>query len=133
VPFAIVGVMLIRPNEITAKTISCAIEVHRSLGPGLLESAYEACLFREFVLRGMSVERQVPIPVLYKDKAVDCAYRADFIVEHVLLVEIKSVTAIDHVHESQVLTYMKLLNLNEALLMNFNRTTLKDGIRRFLR
>lgn len=125
--------MLIRPNEITAETIACAIEVHRSLGPGLLESAYEACLFREFVLRGISVERQVPIPVLYKDKTVDCAYRADFIVESVLLVEIKSVAAVDHVHESQVLTYMKLLKLTEGLLMNFNRTTLKDGIRRFLR
>ena len=117
-------------SELTGKIIGAAIEVHRALGPGLLESAYEACLIYELRLRQLKVECQKPMPVFYKDVMLDCGYRVDLIVEQQVIVEIKSVSNILAVHEAQLLSYLKLANCKLGLLLNFNVTMLKDGIRR---
>ena len=106
-------------NEITEIVIGCAIEVHRTLGPGLLESAYEICLCRELNLRGIPFERQVSIPVEYKGVRLDCGYRADLIVGGKILVEIKAVDQLAPIHEAQVLSYLKLSGLRVGLLINF--------------
>jgi len=124
--------MLVEPKPLVKDIIGCAIEVHRALGPGLLESAYTLCLAVELTARGIAIEREVPIPVLYKEKHLDCVYRADLIVQGSLLVEVKSVERFDPVHTAQVLTYLKLLNLHEGLLLNFNCVLLKHGIKRIL-
>jgi GxxExxY protein len=125
--------VLIDPSPLVHAAIGAAIAVHRRLGPGLLESAYATCLHQEFMRRGVAVQREVPIPLRYEDEVVDCAYRADFIVERELLLEIKSVERFDTVHRAQVLTYMKLLDLRQGLLINFNKTRLVDGVQRLLR
>lgn len=115
----------------TGTILGAAIEVHRELGPGLLESAYEECLCRELSLRRVSFERQVPQPVVYKDVHLDCGYRMDIVVKKKVVIEIKSVDAINPIHEAQILTYMKLSGLHTGLLLNFNTAVLKDGIKRF--
>jgi GxxExxY protein len=116
---------------LTGKIIGAAIDVHRALGPGLLESAYEACLIYELRLRKMKVESQKVMPVFYKDVMLDCGYRADLVVEDRVIVEIKSVANIASVHEAQLLSYLKLSDCKYGLLINFNVKLLKDGIRRF--
>jgi GxxExxY protein len=117
-------------NRITEQVIGAAIEVHRALGPGLLESAYEECLCRELTLRGIPFERQRPLPVEYKGTRLDCGYRLDLLVAGAVVVEIKSCEAIEPIHEAQLLTYMKLGGWKLGLLINFNVPVLKDGIRR---
>ncbi len=116
-------------NELTHAIIGAAIEVHRQLGPGLLESAYEECLAREFVLRGIAFERQKPAPVVYKDVKLECGYRMDFLVAGRIVVELKAVEALAPIHEAIVLTYLRLSGSELGLLINFNVPMLKDGIR----
>jgi GxxExxY protein len=118
-------------DPLTAKVIGCAIEVHRALGPGLLESAYEQCLARELDLQRISFELQLPLPVEYKGIRLDCGYRIDVLVEQQLILELKAVEEITGVHEAQLLTYMKLSRIRTGLLINFNVPVLKDGIKRF--
>lgn len=119
-------------NQITEKIIGCAIEVHKNLGPGLLESAYEECLVFELSKKGLKVDRQLAVPVIYKDIKLDCGYRLDILVENTVVIELKVVDAINPVHEAQILTYMKFANKNIGLLINFNVTVLKNGIKRFV-
>ena len=120
-------------NEITEKIIGCAIEVHKFLGPGLLESAYEECLVFELQKAGLKAERQKPIPVVYKDIKLDCGYRMDILVENLVIVELKTVDTLIPVHEAQILTHMKFADKNIGLLINFNVTLLKNGIKRYKR
>jgi len=119
-------------NQITEKIIGCAIEVHKNLGPGLLESAYEECLYYELNHHGLHVKRQLALPVVYKDVKLDAGYRIDLMVENKVIVEIKSVDAIAEIHKAQLMTYMKLANIKVGLLLNFNVTRLKDGIIRWI-
>jgi GxxExxY protein len=118
-------------NQITGVVIGCAIEVHKSLGPGLLESAYEECLAFELINAGLKIERQKPTPVIYKDIKLDCGYRIDILVENILVIELKTVDAFNPVHEAQILTYMKFSKKYLGLLINFNVTLLKNGIKRY--
>ena len=117
-------------NQLTDAVIGSAIEVHRTLGPGLLESTYEMCICRELSLRQVPFERQKPISVVYKGIALDCGYRADLVVDGRLIVEIKSVEAIAAIHDAQLLSYLKLGGWQVGLLINFNVQLLKSGIRR---
>jgi GxxExxY protein len=119
-------------DELTGKVIGCAIEVHRSLGPGLLESAYEKCLSFELSANNIHHYVQKELPVKYKGINLDCGYRIDLLIEEKLIVELKSVDAILPVHEAQLLTYMKLAKINTGLLINFNVSLLKKGIKRFV-
>jgi len=119
-------------NQITEKIIGCAIEVHKQLGPGLLESAYEECLFYEIINSGLNVKKQLTLPLVYKEIKLDAGYRIDLIVENQVIVEIKSVDALAEIHKAQLMTYMKLANVKVGLLMNFNVTRLKDGIVRWI-
>lgn len=115
-------------NSLTGKIIGAAIEIHRALGPGLLESAYEACLIYELRLRKLKVEPQKSMPVVYKDVMLDCGYRVDIVVENRVIVEIKSVSSLAPIHEAQLLSYLKLSNCKIGLLINFNVRILKEGI-----
>jgi len=115
-------------DPITEQIIGAAIEVHRALGPGLLESAYEECLCHELKLRGLAFRRQVDLPVMYKGVKLDCGYRIDLVVQELVLVELKSVEQIHPIHEAQLLSYLRLSGLTTGLLMNFNVPVLKDGI-----
>ncbi len=117
-------------NTITEQIIGAAIEVHKALGPGLLESAYEECLCRELDLRGVPFERQLALPVRYKGSALDCGYRLDLLVASSVVVEIKSVESLQPIHDAQLLTYLKLGGWKLGLLINFNVPLLKDGIHR---
>jgi GxxExxY protein len=117
-------------RESTDQVIGAAIEVHKALGPGLLESAYEECLCRELALRSIPFERQRPLPVEYKGIRLSCGYRLDLLVSGNVVVEIKSVTSIEAVYEAQLLTYLKLGGWKVGLLINFNVPNLRDGIRR---
>ena len=117
-------------NHLTGKIIGAAIEVHKTLGPGLLESAYEECLCRELQLSKISSERQKSLPVEYKGVMLDCGYRLDVVVEGKLIVELKSCDTLQPIHEAQLLTYLKLTNIKVGLLINFNVPVLKDGIKR---
>jgi GxxExxY protein len=117
-------------NELTEAIIGSAMEVHRALGPGLLESTYEMCLCRELSIRGLGFERQVPIAVEYKGVKLDCGYRADVVVEDSVLVEIKAIDSLVSIHEAQLLSYLKLGGWKIGLLINFNVELLKHGIRR---
>jgi len=117
-------------NELTDAIIGAAMEVHRTLGPGLLESTYEMCLCRELNIRGIPFERQVPIPVEYKGVKLDCGYRADIVVDGRILVEIKAIDSLLSVHDAQLLTYLSLGGWNIGLLINFNVELLKRGLRR---
>jgi GxxExxY protein len=119
-------------NDLTHDIIGAAIEVHRLLGPGLLESAYEECLSRELVLRNLRVDRQVSVPVIYKDVKLECGYRLDLLVERQVVVELKSIESFAPVHEAIMLTYLRLSGYGLGLLINFNVSVLKDGIRRFV-
>ena len=116
-------------DPLTNNIIGAAIEVHRALGPGLLESAYEACLLHELCLRRMKVEHQKPLPIFYKDVILDCGYRLDLVVENTVIVEIKSVSYIAPIHEAQLLSYLKMSDYNVGLLINFNVKMLKEGLR----
>jgi GxxExxY protein len=119
-------------NELTHEIIGAAIEVHRVLGPGLLESAYEECLVRELTLRGLCFERQKPLPVVYKDVKLECGYRVDLLVEGRVVVELKSAEALTPVHDAIVLTYLRLSGVRVGLLINFHVALLKDGVKRFV-
>ena len=112
------------------RVIGCAIEVHRTLGPGLMESVYEACLCHELTLAGLRFERQRKVPVVYKDARLDLDFRADVVVEDSLLLEIKAARDILPLHEAQLLTYLRLTGIKLGLLLNFNVPVLKDGVRR---
>ena len=118
-------------NEVTRKIIGAAIEVHRALGPGLLESAYEACLVYELTVLGLRVEAQKPLALVYKSVTLDCGYRLDLLVEDEVLVEIKSVEGILPIHRAQVISYLRLSGCKVGLLINFNVKLLKNGIERF--
>ena len=119
-------------DELSNRLIGCAIEVHRHLGPGLLESAYEQCLAHELRRSEIAFQLQLALPVQYKDVRLDCGYRIDILVENQLIVELKRVEEIKGIHEAQLLTYMKLAGVKIGLLMNFNVTKLKHGIKRFV-
>lgn len=119
-------------EDLTKDIIGAAIEVHRELGPGLLESAYEECLNYELNKKGIKSERQNPIPIIYKEIKLDCGYRCDLIVENKVIVELKSVDVLNPVHEAQILTYMKFAEMKIGLLINFNVLKLKDGIKRYI-
>ncbi|MEX2572426.1 MAG: GxxExxY protein [Gemmatimonadota bacterium] len=117
-------------NALTEQVIAGAIEVHRELGPGLLESAYEVCLFQELMERGLRVQRQLPVAITYHGKPVECGYRIDLLVESTVVVEIKSVSGFERIHLAQMLTYLKLSGHRIGLLINFNVPLLKEGVRR---
>lgn len=117
-------------NEISNKIIGLAIEVHNALGPGLLESAYKECLYYRLIKEGFLVEKEKPMPLVYIDVKLDCGYRIDLLIERKVVIEIKSVESINNVHIAQTLTYLKLGKYKLGLLINFNVTLLKDGIKR---
>ncbi len=117
---------------LTEKIIGFAIAVHRVLGPGLLESAYEECLCYELQQAGLKVERQVPLPVIYKSVKLDCGYRMDVVVEGEVVVELKTVEHLLPVHQAQLITYLKLGGYKKGLLLNFNNSVLKNGIKRIV-
>ena len=119
-------------TELTERIIVAAIEVHRQLGPGLLESAYEECLSKELALRNISYERQKAVPVIYKGVKLDCGYRIDLLVENRIVLELKSIEQTAPVHDAVVLTYLKLSGKRVGLLINFHTKMLKDGIRRYI-
>jgi GxxExxY protein len=119
-------------NKLTEIIIGCAIEVHKQLGPGLLESTYEACLFFELQKAGLNVIRQLGLPLIYKDIKLEEGYRLDFLVENLVVVEIKCVEALNEVHTAQVLTYLKLSGAKVGLLINFNVLKLTNGLKRLI-
>ena len=119
-------------SALTGTIIGAAIEVHRALGPGLLESAYEECLALELADRGLRVERQTVLPVIYKGRTLDAGYRIDLLVNNEVIVELKSVQKLEPIHDAQLLTYLKLAGIRHGLLLNFNVAVLKDGIRRMV-
>jgi GxxExxY protein len=119
-------------DRLTEQVIGSAIEVHRCLGPGLLESAYEECLAWELSHVGLKIQRQVPLPVVYKEVRLDVGYRLDLVVEKRLIVELKTVEKLLPIHQAQLLTYLKLSGLKTGLLLNFNSAVLKDGITRMV-
>ena len=119
-------------DELSRSVIGCAIEVHRNLGPGLLESTYRQCLACELSHAGIAFQMEVPLPVRYKDILLDCGYRIDLLISDDLIVEIKSVEALLPIHQAQILTYMRLASVPLGLLINFNVTKLQSGIRRFV-
>ena len=126
------GVVVLQKNPIARAAIGGAIEVHRTLGPGLLEAAYRRSLERELQLRGLSCQLEVPLPVTYKGADVNCGYRLDFLVEKQLVIEVKSVEHLLPIHAAQVITYLRLSGAKQALLINFNVPRLIDGLRSFL-
>jgi len=119
-------------NQITNRIISASIDVHRVLGPGLLESAYEACLAYELAERGLKVELQKPLPIIYKEVKLDGGYRLDLVVQELVVVEIKAVDRLNPIHEAQLLSYLRLSGYKVGLLINFNVTVLKNGLRRMV-
>ncbi len=119
-------------DKLSNKVIGCSIEVHRNLGPGLLESTYEQCLAHELKLNNIDFKLQHPLPVVYKDVRLDCGYRVDILIEDNLIIELKSVEEVKGIHEAQLLTYMKLAGIKKGLLINFNVKILKNGIKRFV-
>jgi GxxExxY protein len=125
-------VKITRQDEISGRIIGAAIEVHKHLGPGLLESAYEECLSYELVNDGLSIKRQEPVPVIYKRVKLDCGYRIDILVEDTIVVELKSVDVLLPVHEAQILTYLRFARKSLGLLINFNVPLLKKGLKRFV-
>ena len=126
--------MLARPDPLVRKVIGCAIEVHKALGPGLLESAYRACLARELEHQQIDFRREVQIPVIYRDLVLPCTYRADIVIPKVLLIEVKSTETMSPIFTAQVVTYIRLLDLPQGIIFNFNVAVLtKGGIRSVLR
>ena len=123
---------MLTDKQLTHKIIGAAIEVHRTLGPGLWESAYEECLSRDLALRGIPFERQKPLPLVYKNVKLDCGYRADFVVDGRVIVELNTVDALAPIHHAIVLTYLRLSGCKIGLLINFYTAVLKEGIKRFV-
>ena len=123
---------MLHEEELTGQIIGAGIEVHRELGPGLLESAYEACLCFEFSLRKIPFTRQVVLPVIYKSMRVDCGYRADIIVADKVVIEVKAVETVTDLHKAQLLTYLRITGKKVGLILNFNTVVLKDGIYRLV-
>jgi len=119
-------------NEIANKVIGIAIDVHKTLGPGLLESAYKECLYYKITQSGLLVEKEKPMPLIFEDVKLDCGYRIDLLVENKLVIELKAVDALNDVHLAQILTYLKLGNFKLGLIINFNVTLLKNGIKRVI-
>jgi GxxExxY protein len=119
-------------NELSNRITGAAIEVHKALGPGLLESAYEECMCHELTLRSLSYERQKPLPITFKGKKLDCGYRLDIVVERTIILELKSCENIEPIHKAQLLTYVKLSGLHLGLLLNFNTPLMRDGIFRIV-
>lgn len=122
----------VQRHPVTSVVLAAAIEVHRALGPGMLEAVYQACLFHELVQQGIHVESQVAIPVTYKGVQLDCGFRLDLLVAQAVIVEVKSVEHLLPVHSAQVLTYLRLTGAHQALLLNFNAPALRDGLKSFL-
>ena len=123
---------MIRENELSNITIGCAIKIHKALGPGLLESAYQECLFYELKQKGLFVEKEKPLPLVYEQVRLECGYRVDLLVEKKLIVEVKALDIIHPIHMAQLLTYLRLSNCKLGLLINFNVPLLKDGIKRVI-
>lgn len=121
-----------RINFLTEKIIGCAIEVHKAIGPGSLESAYEECLCYELAQNGLKFERQIPLPVVYKGVKLDCGYKLDVIVEDTIIIELKAVDRIIAIHEAQLLSYLRMLDLRVGLILNFHSSVLKEGIKRIV-
>jgi GxxExxY protein len=119
-------------QELTSKIIAAAIEVHKHLGPGLLEIAYQTCLAAEFENLQIQHQREVTVPLTYKGRKLDCGFRVDFLIENAVVLELKSVEMLLPIHESQVLSYLRFMDKRVGLLLNFNESTLKKGIRRFV-
>jgi GxxExxY protein len=119
-------------NELSRIVLGQAISVHKTLGPGLLESVYETCLYYRLSKTGLIIERQKPIPLVFEEVKLDCGFRCDLVVENKLIIEIKSVEGLNDVHLAQVLTYLKLTRLKLGLLLNFNVLQLKDGLKRIV-
>lgn len=119
-------------NEVANKIIGCAIEVHKALGPGLLENAYQECLFYKLQKEGLMVQKEKPMPLIFEEIKLECGYRIDILVENMVVVEIKSVESLNEVHLAQILTYVKLGNYKLGLLINFNVDLLKQGIKRVI-
>ena len=119
-------------DPLTERIIGFAMEVHRQLGPGLLESAYEECLCFELKQAGLPFRRQLPLPIVYKTVRLDCGYRLDLVVEDRVILELKTVERLMPIHEAQMLTYLKLSGIGVGLLLNFNTAVLKDGLRRIM-
>jgi GxxExxY protein len=124
--------VMMNMNQLSSKIIGAAIEVHKTLGPGLLESAYEDCLCHELSIQGLLFEKQKPLPVVYKGKQLDCGYRLDIVVEKAVIIELKSCEKIEPIHKAQLLTYLKLSGLNLGLILNFNVPLMRDGIVRMV-
>ena len=123
---------MVTENEISSRIICAAVEVHRALGPGLLESSYEECLCHELTLWGVAFERQRSLPVSYKGKVLDCGYRMNIVVGEKVVLELKAVSRFEPIHDAQLLTYLKLSGLKLGLLLNFNVPLMRDGIRRIV-
>ncbi|NOR45487.1 MAG: GxxExxY protein [Candidatus Delongbacteria bacterium] len=121
-----------KKDPITSLIIGCAIEVHKTLGPGLLESTYQQCLARELAINNIPFLSEHPLPVIYKGVHLDCGYRIDLLVDNKVIIELKSVVEIKNIHKAQLLTYMKLSNIKTGLLINFNVQILKNGITRLV-
>jgi GxxExxY protein len=121
---------MLTENEIGRKVVNCALNVHRNLGPGLLESTYQACLAYELRMAGLSVQMETALPVIYQEVKLECGYRLDLWVENKVIIEVKSVGALNDVHLAQILTYLKLSNNRLGFLLNFNVSRIKNGIRR---
>jgi GxxExxY protein len=121
-----------RANTLSNQIIAAAIEVHRALGPGLLESAYESCMCQELGLKNISFKRQVPLSIEYKGLKLECAYRIDLLVENLVVVELKAVDSLLPIHEAQLLTYLKLTNIWLGMLINFDIPLVKDGVKRIV-
>lgn len=121
-----------RENALSQSIIGAAIEVHRHLGPGLLESIYEHCMLKELGLRGISVQHQRPLPVSYKGEVLDCEYRLDLLVDDAVVVELKTVKRLEPIHDAQLLSYLKLSGYRLGLLINFNVPVLKHGVKRIV-
>jgi GxxExxY protein len=119
-------------EPLSRRVIGLALEVHRELGPGLLESTYEACLARELELAGISFLQQAALPVTYKGMTIECGYRVDLLIENSLIIELKAVRELDPIHEAQLITYLKLSQIKTGLLINFNTRLLKNGIKRIV-
>ena len=121
---------MITENELSKIVFNCALKVHQNLGPGLLESAYEECLFYELMKTGLEIQKQKALPLVYEEVKLDIGYRIDIIIENKLILEIKSVEALNDIHFAQLLTYLKLTNCKLGMLINFNVLLIKNGIKR---
>ena len=122
--------LIMTENELSKIVFDCALKVHQNLGPGLLESAYEECLFYELRKTGLEVQKQKPLPLVYEEVKLDIGYRIDIIIENKLIIEVKSVDALNEVHFAQLLTYLKLTDCKLGMLINFNVALVKNGIKR---